>query len=300
MDFIKDTDQFLSHLELGKKSAYSKTYNPELLQSIPRDINRTRLNLSGSLPFSGFDIWTFYELSFLNPQGLPVACVGEVSIPCTSVNLIESKSFKLYMNSFNFSSYSSLSELKLIIENDVAKALGVSSLKLNFKLFDLSEADTLPERYFPANLFIGRTVTPNSFINIDKELASSIKISKYDYDPDLLKTEQSDAIVQEDLFSNLLKSNCLVTGQPDWGSIYIRYKGPKISHESLLKYIVSFRNHNEFHEMCVERIFCDIKRTCKPELLTVFARYTRRGGIDINPFRSNFEAEIPVTRTIRQ
>ena len=127
-----------------------------------------------------------------------------------------------------------------------------------------------------------------------------ISVSDFDYNPNLLIDSTSGTIITEELYSNLMKSNCLVTGQPDWGTIYIKYTGNKIAHENLLKYIVSYRNHNEFHEMCVERVFCDLMKFCKPQKLTVYARYTRRGGIDINPFRSNFEENAPFDRLIRQ
>ncbi len=294
------SEKIFSQLELGKKSSYCKTYNPSLLQKIPRTLNRDKLHLKDNLPFNGYDLWTFYELSFLNMNGLPIACVGQVTIPCISPCLIESKSFKLYLNSFNFSKYESLNEVSSIIETDIAKALEIDKSAIKFKIHDLSVPVTSDSSSFLNDLGVNISNSSGLYANLERELSSSISINSYDYNPELLTILEDESIVEESLCSNLLKSNCLVTGQPDWGTIYIKYRGRKISHSSLLKYIVSFRNHNEFHEMCAERVFCDIQKACKPEKLTVFARYTRRGGIDINPFRSNFESNVPVMRTVRQ
>lgn len=279
---------------LGRASSYPKTYDPELLQPIPRSLNRDRLGLGSALPFDGYDLWNCYEISFLNANGLPVAALGSISIPSSSPNLIESKSLKLYLNSLNFTRYDSLSDVVLAIRRDLCEKLEVGESAVDVRLS--------PATCGFEDLYIDRNCKENASCVYDclETEASDISIDSYDYDPRLLELDGRHEIKEERLCSHLLKSNCLVTGQPDWGSVFISYKGPKISRPSLLKYLVSFRNHNEFHEMCVERIFTDIMRRCHPESLTVFARYTRRGGIDINPFRSNYEKRHNVGRQIRQ
>ncbi|MBY8044209.1 NADPH-dependent 7-cyano-7-deazaguanine reductase QueF [Vibrio fluvialis] len=261
----------LAGLTLGKKTEYANQYDPSLLQPVPRSLNRNDLNLGNELPFLGCDIWTLYELSWLNDKGLPQVAIGEVAIPATSANLIESKSFKLYLNSFNQTRFADWAEVQACLQKDLSACAG-ESVQVEVKSLAAYTAQPI--------------VTMQGECIDDQD----IEISSYDFDDTLLAEASSDEIVEETLHSHLLKSNCLITNQPDWGSVEIAYRGPKIDREALLRYIVSFREHNEFHEQCVERIFTDISRYCHPEHLTVLARYTRRGGLDINPFRSSYQA----------
>lgn len=260
----------LTELTLGQKTDYCEHYSPSLLQSVPRSLGRNQLNLSDPLPFSGFDLWTLYELSWLNEKGLPQVAIGEMRLAASSINLIESKSFKLYLNSLNQTHFKSWQHVATTLEKDLsACAMGHVSIKL----FALDKLTQLP-------------IAALSGKNID---AQDIEIDHYQTDPNLLQNAAQGPIVSETLNSNLLKSNCLITQQPDWGSLQISYTGKQINQEKLLRYIISFRRHNEFHEQCVERIFSDIINYCQPQNLTVYARYTRRGGLDINPYRSNID-----------
>ncbi len=257
----------LSGLTLGKATAYASQYDPSLLQPVPRSLNRNDLDLGETLPFQGCDIWTLYELSWLNSNGLPQVAIGEVRIPATSANLIESKSFKLYLNSFNQSRFQDWQTVQTHLINDLSACAGE---RVAVQLFSLDHYTNQP-------------IVSMQGECIDQQ---EIEIEHYQFDASLLEQATDTEIVTETLHSHLLKSNCLITNQPDWGSVEISYHGPKIQREALLRYIVSFREHNEFHEQCVERIFHDLCRYCQPKQLTVFARYTRRGGLDINPFRS--------------
>jgi 7-cyano-7-deazaguanine reductase len=251
---------------LGKNSTYISTYAAELLFPISRKIKRDEIHVPELLPFKGFDTWNAYEVSWLNSKGKPVVVIGQFDISCTSKNIVESKSFKLYLNSFNNTQFDSLDEVQGILSRDIREAVDGT---VNVKLFGLDE-------------LCGQKIETFSGKCIDDY---DVACDRYTPSPGYLTCALTNN-VEESLFSNLLKSNCLVTGQPDWGSVQIEYKGPKIDEIGLLQYIVSFRNHNEFHEQCVERIFMDILNHCKPEVLTVEARYTRRGGLDINPVRS--------------
>lgn len=261
----------LAGLTLGKKTEYANQYDPSLLQPVPRSLNRNDLNLGNELPFLGCDIWTLYELSWLNDKGLPQVAIGEVAIPATSANLIESKSFKLYLNSFNQTRFADWAEVQACLQKDLSACAG-ESVQVEVKSLAAYTAQPI--------------VTMQGDCIDDQD----ITITSYAFDDTLLADATSDDVVEETLHSHLLKSNCLITNQPDWGSVEITYRGPKINREALLRYIVSFREHNEFHEQCVERIFTDITRYCHPEHLTVLARYTRRGGLDINPYRSTEQA----------
>lgn len=269
-------------LPLGRNTGYAETYDPTLLRPVPRRIKREEIGIEGESPFTGFDIWNAYELSWLNPRGKPVVAMGEFRFPCESANLIESKSFKLYLNSFNQTCFEDLIQVQRILAEDLGRIAGSEvSVRL------VGAADFGGQRLY--------SLPGESIDDLD------IEISSYALDPALLDDAADTAsVVSETVHSHLLKSNCLVTGQPDWGSILIRYEGPRIDRASLLRYLVSFRRHNEFHEQCVERVFIDLLRACRPDRLTVHARYTRRGGLDINPFRSNFEQEIPNLRLARQ
>ncbi|CZF78037.1 NADPH-dependent 7-cyano-7-deazaguanine reductase QueF [Grimontia marina] len=258
----------LAGLTLGQKTDYQEHYAPELLQPVPRSLNRDDLDLGDSLPFTGYDIWTLYELSWLNKKGLPQVAIGEVRLPATTPNLIESKSFKLYLNSFNQTKFESWQEVVDALAKDLSACAGAD---VDVTLSPLEEFTNTPVIAFGGE-------------NIDEQ---DIEIDNYEFDSSLLEGAADGPEVTETLNSNLLKSNCLITSQPDWGSVRIAYKGKRINREKLLRYIVSFRRHNEFHEQCVERIFTDLMKYCQPELLTVYARYTRRGGLDINPYRTN-------------
>lgn len=275
-------DESLSGLTLGQKTEYKSEYDPNLLQAVPRRLNRDSLGITVAQPFTiGADIWTLYELSWLNPQGVPQVAIADVSIDFRSENLIESKSFKLYLNSFNQTRFASLEEVQQRIQADLTKcASGQISVKI-YKLSDFTQQ--------PIVDFAGEC--------IDEQ---DIQIDSYQFSTEALQDIASGEVVEERLVSHLLKSNCLITSQPDWGSVQIHYVGKRLDREKLLRYIVSFREHNEFHEQCVERIFCDLMQFAKPEKLTVYARYTRRGGLDINPFRSNFESLPENQRMARQ
>nr|WP_084157779.1 NADPH-dependent 7-cyano-7-deazaguanine reductase QueF [Legionella wadsworthii] len=253
--------------ELGKKSAYDVSYNPNRLYPIPRAGKRQEIGVDPlHLPFYGFDCWNHYEVSWLNAKGKPMVAIAELLYDCSSPNIIESKSLKLYFNSFNNTRINNVETLKDTITKDLQERVGAEVV---VKIYPLDAANQ-------------HAVQPS----LDGESLDHLDIecSEYLVDPSTLTA--SDELVEESLFSNLLKSNCLVTNQPDWGSVQIIYKGKKINREGLLKYIISYRNHNEFHEQCIERIFIDIMNYCKPEKLTVYGRYTRRGGLDINPYRS--------------
>ncbi|HHF5220188.1 TPA: NADPH-dependent 7-cyano-7-deazaguanine reductase QueF [Haemophilus influenzae] len=264
-------DNSLKSLKLGQKTEYASQYDRTLLQPVPRALNRDGLGITQNQPFTiGADIWTAYEISWLNEKGLPQVAIADIYLYYQSQNLIESKSFKLYLNSFNQSKFADFNAVQQTMQGDLSEcAQGDVKVRLNpVAVYDSQKIDHLQGDC------------------IDEQ---DIEITSYEFNADWLKDCVSDEIVEEKLVSHLLKSNCLITNQPDWGTLHIHYVGNKIDHEKLLRYVVSFRQHNEFHEQCVERIFCDLMHYAKPEKLTVYARYTRRGGLDINPFRSNFE-----------
>ncbi|KQV33860.1 NADPH-dependent 7-cyano-7-deazaguanine reductase QueF [Massilia sp. Root335] len=270
------------HSPLGKNSAYQTQYAPELLFPIPRQQKRDELGLTGTLPFFGVDIWNAYELSWLNMRGKPQVAIATFTVPADSPNIVESKSFKLYLNSFNQTRLANTDALLALLRDDLSTAFGAP----------VHAALTLPEDFDKVKM------GEQDGLLIDR---LDIEVDNYSPSPELLKANHDEAAVEETLVSHLLKSNCLVTGQPDWGSVQIRYAGPQIDQESLLRYLIGFREHNEFHEQCVERIFTDILRQCKPIKLAVYARYTRRGGLDINPWRANFTTgKLPNLRTARQ
>lgn len=275
-------DKSLSALKLGQNTEYKSQYDASLLQAVPRRLNREGLGIVEQQPFNqGADVWTCYELSWLNSNGLPQVAIADVEIDFKSENLIESKSFKLYLNSFNQTKFASIEEVEQTLTRDLSQcASGQVSVKIH-KLADYTNQ--------PIVNFSGEC--------IDEQ---EIQIESYTFSNQHLENITEDEIVEETLVSHLLKSNCLITSQPDWGSVQIHYVGKRLNREKLLRYLVSFREHNEFHEQCVERIFTDLMQFAKPEKLTVYARYTRRGGLDINPFRSNFE-RVPVNlRMARQ
>ncbi|WP_124950097.1 NADPH-dependent 7-cyano-7-deazaguanine reductase QueF [Sulfuriferula thiophila] len=263
------TDTSLTDTVLGKPTCYQTEYSPGLLFAIPRQIKRDEIGLTGTLPFMGADIWNGYELSWLNPRGKPQIAIATFIVPADSPNIIESKSFKLYLNSFNQTRLDSNEELLNRLRADLSQAAGAS---VQVRL-------TLPEAF--SSLAMGE---------LEGELLDrlDIEIDSYTPNPALLSVQADAEPVEQKLVSHLLKSNCLVTGQPDWASVQIHYVGAPIEQAGLLQYLIGFRTHNEFHEQCVERIFVDVLRQCKPIKLSVYARYTRRGGLDINPWRTNF------------
>ena len=274
--------------QLGKPAPCVTDYDPTLLFPLPRQPKRAELGSAGTVPFFGADLWTAYELSWLTPRGKPQVAIAHVVVPCETPNIVESKSFKLYLNSFSNTRFASADEVRDRIRADVGEALW---------------------RGAPAAAPSGgRLVLPESFERERVQELEGLDLDRLDIEcthytpaPELLTAAFDEQPVQEVLRSDLLKSNCLVTGQPDWGSVQIRYSGPQIDQGALLRYLVSFRNHNEFHEQCVERIFMDIRQRCKPIKLAVYARYTRRGGLDINPFRTSHPAALPPNvRTARQ
>lgn len=270
------------HSPLGKSSEYIATYTPSLLFPIPRAAKWAELGLSAeTLPYKGVDFWNCFELSWLLPSGKPVVAIGEFCIPADSPNIIESKSFKLYLNSLNQTPFESVPALVACLEKDLSAAAGKP---VGVRVLSLAEAQAQ-----------GVTALPGTCID---EL--DIVISNYERpQPELLRCDAG-RVVEESLHSHLLKSNCPVTSQPDWGSVVVQYRGAALDHASFLAYLVSFRQHSDFHEQCVERIFMDLQRLLNPETLTVYARYVRRGGLDINPYRSTEAARFENLRLVRQ
>ncbi len=274
--------------QLGKAAAYADQYDASLLFPIPRAGKRAEIGLTGRLPFFGADIWTAFELSWLTPRGKPQVALAHFTVPCETPNIIESKSFKLYLNSFNNTRFASADEVRDRLRADISEAVWRGATPLS----SVGVRLVLPEQ------FDREPVHELDGLSLDR---LDIECTHYSPAPELLSAAFTEQPVSEVLTSNLLKSNCLVTGQPDWGSVRIAYSGPQIDQGGLLRYIVSFRNHNEFHEQCVERIFADILARCRPTQLSVYARYTRRGGLDINPFRTSHPLALPANvRTARQ
>ena len=276
------------HSQLGKVSAYVDQYDPGLLYPIPRAPKRADIGIDGAPIFFGADLWTAYEISWLNPRGKPQVALAHLTVPAESTHIIESKSLKLYLNSYNNTRFADADEVRQRLRTDLSTAIwhgGPVRASIGLKLLS-------PE------LFDQEPIHELDGLNLDR---LDIDCTRYTPAPELLRTSEGEVPVSEVLVSNLLKSNCLVTGQPDWASVQIRYTGPQIDQEGLLQYLISFRNHNEFHEQCVERIFMDIWTRCRPTKLTVYARYTRRGGLDINPWRTSHPGAVPGNvRTARQ
>lgn len=267
---------------LGKSSAYVATYSPEQLFPIPRAPKWAELGLTAdTLPYAGVDIWNCYEVSWLLPSGKPVVAIGEFSIPADSPNIIESKSFKLYLNSLNQSVFESRDALMDVMINDLSAAAGKA---VGVRLRTLDEVSR-------------EGIAPLAGHCIDE---LNVAINHYDAPRADLLSCDSNRLVEECVYSHLLKSNCPVTGQPDWGTVVIKYRGAALDHRSLLAYLVSFRQHADFHEQCVERIFLDLQQLLQPEYLSVNARYVRRGGLDINPYRSTDFVSASNGRLVRQ
>jgi 7-cyano-7-deazaguanine reductase len=273
---------YLDGLSLGKDVTYVATYSADLLQPIPRQQTRDNLQINNQqLPFNGGDYWNAYEISWLNSKGLPQVVCGVFYFPCDSAAIIESKSFKLYLNAFNQSKFESKRQVTEIMQRDLSTYAG---------------AEVTVELLGPSEWQFSDASPSVAAINIDQQ---DIEIDCYQADQSLL-VEDSEERVSESLQSNLLRSLCPVTGQPDWACLMIKYQGQKINHEGLLRYIVSFREHQEFHEQCVERIYTDLQATYQLSELTVYARYVRRGGLDINPYRSSADTLPLNTRSFRQ
>ena len=274
----------LQGLTLGKTTDYASEYNPKLLQGVPRTLNRQQLAIDEqSLPFYGEDVWYGYELSWLNAKGKPVVAVAEFRVPASSDSIVESKSFKLYLNSFNQSRFESTEKVKKHLVDDLS---AIANAPVTVTLSKVDDCPALNIHHLEATC-------------IDDH---DIEVENFDFDDSYLtQLQASDTTsVNEVLVSHLLKSNCLITNQPDWASVYISYQGKKINQVALLTYLISFRQHNEFHEQCVERIYCDLQKFGEFAKLSVYARYTRRGGLDINPFRSSEQESAPNGRTLRQ
>ncbi len=264
---------------LGREVAYPSQYDPTLLFPIPRLAARREIGVDPvSLPFVGHDRWHAWELSWLDRRGKPRVAVATIAVPCTSPNLIESKSFKLYLNSLNSTRFDDDEQARQRMAGDLSACAG-AVVQVQFgvpPLVETAEGESLD--------------------------ALEIAIDRYGPPAPELLSANDGQVVTETLSSALLKSNCPVTGQPDWASVSVRYHGPRIDREGLLRYLVSYREHAEFHEQCVERIFSEVTRQCRPLWLEVEARYTRRGGLDINPWRASPGIEQPaqVVREVRQ
>ena len=280
------------HSPLGKPAAYQDQYDRSLLFALPRAPKRAEIGVGATLPFFGADMWTAFELSWLNLRGKPQLALAHITVPCDTPNIVESKSFKLYLNSLSNSRLADAAAVQALLRADLAGALWQGAADTT------GSAASLGVRLLAPELFGRERVQELEGLSLDR---LDLECSRYTPAPELLWAAQDQPPVSEVLCSNLLKSNCLVTGQPDWGSVQLRYTGSPIDQAGLLQYIVSFRNHNEFHEQCVERIFMDVWSRCRPLKLSVYARYTRRGGLDINPFRTSYPQALPANlRTARQ
>ena len=271
----------LDRSPLGKRSPYQDRYDPALLFPVARTSGRVALGIDAEPPFFGMDIWNAYEISWLTRKGKPCVALASFIIPSSTPNIIESKSFKLYLNSFNQTQLENADQLIELLRQDLGRTCGGP---VEVSLHAAGHAQTC------------------AYGEMDGECIDEldIEISDYQPAPELLFAEH-DTVVRETLISHLLKSNCPITDQPDWASLQVSYHGPRIQRAGLLRYIVSFRQHGGFHEHCVERIYMDLLNRCQPQELSVYARYTRRGGLDINPYRSNAPSPAPANlRTSRQ
>ncbi len=265
---------------LGRRTDYPDTYTPALLFAIPRTESRAPLGIGEPLPFHGVDIWNAWELTWLSASGCPRVATAEIRIPADSPNLVESKSLKLYLNSFAMSPFDSVAAVARTITSDLGACTGAA---VSVDLAEPAETEGRSTGRLPGTLLD------------DLDIACGAD----DVDADALTSDPADP-VRESLHTHLLRSLCPVTAQPDTGSLLIDYEGPRIDRAGLLRYVVSFRRHQDFHEACVERIYSDLFARCAPERLTVYARYQRRGGIDINPYRSSATGHPDNTRLWRQ
>ncbi|WP_394757673.1 NADPH-dependent 7-cyano-7-deazaguanine reductase [Rhodoferax sp.] len=291
------------HSPLGQTTVYLDQYDAALLFPIARAIKRAEIGLSGALPFLGADMWSAFELSWLNLRGKPQVALAHFTVPCETPNIIESKSFKLYLNSFNNSRFADVDAVKARLRADLSEAVWRAvdkhaSHAAAASALDASAPPSIGVTLLLPELFDREPIQELDGLSLDR---LDVECTHTTPAPQLLRVVPDEAPVSEVLVSNLLKSNCPVTGQPDWASVQISYSGAPIDQERLLQYLVSFRNHNEFHEQCVERIFMDLWARCQPTRLAVYARYTRRGGLDINPFRTSYAQALPANvRMARQ
>jgi 7-cyano-7-deazaguanine reductase len=270
------------NLPLGRDVAYPRDYDPDLLFPIPRAQGRDELGVrEEALPFIGHDRWHAYELSWLDTRGKPQVATATIVIPADSPDLVESKSLKLYLNSLNASRFDDADTVRATIAADVSRTAGAeATVVFGLPAFGGGDGDASHR-------------SASNETSID-----SLEIDIDDYGPPNAThlTCADHIVVEEHLRSDLLKSNCPVTGQPDWATLHLHYRGPRIYRGGLLRYLVSFRDHAEFHEQCVERIFVDVLQHCQPQTLSVEARYTRRGGLDINPWRATSGLSAPMPR----
>lgn len=264
---------------LGRHTPVLSEYSPHILHAIPRTIARQRLGLSQPLPFYGIDIWHAYEMSWLDAQGKPVVRVGRFRVPATSPHMVESKSFKLYLNSLNNTRFATVAAAQHTIVNDLSAVAGAT---VSLELLPV-EDESLRGAILPGACLDSLSVEPW----LGEPQAQQLQVDRA-------------RLVEDTVYSHLLRSLCPVTGQPDWATVWVHYRGPSIARDSLLQYIIAYREHQEFHEQCVERMFCDILQRSAPQLLHVQAFYTRRGGLDINPFRSTDASAAPLPRLNRQ
>ena len=275
-------------LLLGQPTAYPERYDPTLLCPLPRAPKRAELGLGHPLPFLGADLWTAYELSWLNARGKPQLAIVHFTVPCETPQMLESKSFKLYLNSYHQSVFESAEAVQQRLRHDLTEALWRGS----------ERSGGVGVRLLRPAQFGQERLQALEGLSLDR---LDEACSDYEPAPQHLQADPSQAVVQEVLTSDLLKSNCPVTGQPDWASVQIAYSGAPIDQAGLLRYLVSFRRHSGFHEHCVERIYLDLWQRCRPLKLSVYARYTRRGGLDINPWRCSHPQQPPEpVRTARQ
>jgi 7-cyano-7-deazaguanine reductase len=270
----------LAKSPLGQPGTHPDQYSAALLYAVPRAPQRAALGMGDSLPFTGVDVWTAYELTWLDTAGKPQVALATLEVPVDSPSIIESKSMKLYLGSFAQTRLGGMTEVAATVERDLARTCGarVGVTLRGASAFDLQSI---------------RELAGNSIDDL------RVACDVYDVEPALLSANGE--TVEETLTSRLFRSVCPVTAQPDIASLQISYRGPRIDREALLRYVVSYRCHAGFHEHCVERIFVDVAARCRTEQLTVLGRFTRRGGLDINPFRTNAGAAIPDNvRTARQ
>ncbi len=259
---------------LGKQVDYPQHYDASLLLPIARADNRSALGIhADALPFCGADIWNAFELSWLDALGKPIVARGRFIFPCTSPAIVESKSLKLYLNSLNQHAFVDINAARECIMQDLSAAAGAEVEVLLQDFSGMQEMLDAP--------------TGTCLDQLD------VICEHYDVDSSLLQPTDTNAafeqLVDEVLYTDLFRSRCPITGQPDWATLTVCYQGPQIDHAALLRYLVSYRLHNDFHENCVERIFCDIKKHCRPHGISVEANFLRRGGLDINPVRSTSE-----------
>ena len=267
----------LARAPLGHPTDYPDTYDASLLFAVPREPQRAELGLSGgALPFTGGDVWNAYEHTWLDPAGKPAVALLSFTVPVTSPCIVESKSVKLYLGSFAQSRFADAGAMLAVVARDLSQATGAP----------VAVAPVMPA-HFPA-----QRLQPLAGERIDDV---AVACDRYEVAPELLRADGPP--VAETLTSDLFRSVCPVTNQPDYASIAVAYRGPRIDRAGLLRYLVSYRHHAGFHEHCAERIFADLAERCGCTELTVHARFTRRGGLDINPFRTN--AGLPLPENVR-